>query len=121
MIDKGVCDKGFIWTPTNCECECDKSRDIGEYVDYENCKCKKRLVDKLVEECTETVEVKLVKITSVELNSTKLHSAKNENKHRCSYCTMGIVLFSILFTINVGIGTYFAYFHCYLKKWCYSC
>ena len=49
MIDKGVCDKGFIWTPTNCECECDKSRDIGEYVDYENCKCKKRLVDKLVE------------------------------------------------------------------------
>ena len=21
LIDKGVCDKGFIWNPINCECE----------------------------------------------------------------------------------------------------
>ena len=32
------------------ECECDKSCDVGEYLDYENCNCEKRLVDKLVEE-----------------------------------------------------------------------
>ena len=64
MIDKGVCDKGFIWNPSNCECECDKTYDIGEYLDYENCKCRKILVDKLVDECTETIEeVKLAKIT----------------------------------------------------------
>ena len=25
LIDKGVCDKGFILKPGNCECECDKS------------------------------------------------------------------------------------------------
>ena len=76
MIDKGVCDKGFIWNPSNCECECDKSCDIGEYLDYENCKYKKRLVDKLVEKCTETVkEVKLAKVTSMELHSKELHSA----------------------------------------------
>ena len=30
MIDKGVCDKGFIWNPSNCEYECDKSCDVGE-------------------------------------------------------------------------------------------
>ena len=47
LIDKGICDKGFIWNPSNCECECDKSRDVGEYLDYKNCKCRKRLVDKL--------------------------------------------------------------------------
>ena len=35
------------------ECECDKSCDVGEYLDYENCKCRKRLVDNLIEECTE--------------------------------------------------------------------
>ena len=29
--DKRMCDKGFIWNPSNCECECDKSCDIGEY------------------------------------------------------------------------------------------
>ena len=60
MIDKGVYDKGFIWNPSNCECECDKSCDIGEYLDYQNCQCRKKLSDKLVEECTENVdEVKI--------------------------------------------------------------
>ena len=49
LIDKGVCDKGSIWNPSNFECECDKSCDVGEYLDYENRKCRKKLVDKLVE------------------------------------------------------------------------
>ena len=31
LTDKGVCDKEFIWNPSNCECECDKSGDVGEY------------------------------------------------------------------------------------------
>ena len=62
LIDKGVCDKGFIWNPSNCECECGKTCDIGEYLDYGNWKCRKKLVDKLVDECTEE-EVKLAKIT----------------------------------------------------------
>ena len=48
--DKGVCDKGFIWNPSDCECECDKACDVGEYLDYENCKCRKKLFDKLIEE-----------------------------------------------------------------------
>ena len=66
LIDKGSCDKGFIWSPSNCECECDKSYDIGECLDYENCKCRKKLVDKLVKKCTENIEVKLAKITLAE-------------------------------------------------------
>ena len=97
LIDKGLCDKGSIWNPSNCECECDKSCDIGEYLDYENCKYRKKLVDKLVEECIENVEeVKLAKITL----------ALNENKHKCSSWRLYIVLFPIFFTINVGIGIY---------------
>ena len=48
LIEKCVSDKGFIWNPSNCGCECDKSCDIGEYLDHENCKCRKKLVDKLV-------------------------------------------------------------------------
>ena len=44
MIDKGVCDKGFIWNPSNCEFECDESCAVGEYLDYENCKFRKKLV-----------------------------------------------------------------------------
>ena len=60
MIDKGVCDKGSIWKPSNCECERDKSCDVVEYLDYKNCKFRKSLVEKLVEECTENIdEVKI--------------------------------------------------------------
>ena len=43
LIDKGVCDKGFIWNPSNYECECDKAFDVGEYLDYENYKCRKKV------------------------------------------------------------------------------
>ena len=31
-----------------CECECDKSCNIVDYLDYENCKCGKRFLDKLI-------------------------------------------------------------------------
>ena len=55
---KGMCYKGFNWNPSNCECEYDKSFDVGEYLDYKNCTCRKRLVDKLVEECRENIDEK---------------------------------------------------------------
>ena len=38
---------------SNYECECDKLCDICERLDYENCKSRKKLVDKLVKECTD--------------------------------------------------------------------
>ena len=98
---KGAWDKGFIWNPSNYECEFDKSCHVGEYLDYENCKYRKSLVDKLVKECTETNnEVKLARITL----------AENENKHKRISCTLYIVLILIIFTINIGIGTYFVYY-----------
>ena len=97
LINKGICDKGYIWHPSNCECECDKSCDVCEYLDYKNCKSRKRLVDKLVEECTENIkELSLVKI-----NSTKC----NHNS-----CVPYIVLFSIIFITKFEIVTYFVYY-----------
>ena len=74
---------------------------IGEYLDYENCKCRKKIVGKLVEEYTEiNNEVKLAKITL----------AEDENKYKRSSCTLIIVLLSIVFTISVRIGTNFVYY-----------
>ena len=92
LIDKGVCDKRSIWNPSNCECECDKLCDVGEYLDYKNCKCRKKLVDKLVYECTENVE---------EVKLTKITSTGDENVCKCSSCTLYIGLISVLFTINI--------------------
>ena len=42
--------------------------------------------------------------------------AENENKHKCSSRILYLALFSVIFTINVGFGTYFVYFPWYLKK-----
>ena len=58
-------------------------------------------------DCAENIE---------ETRLIEIPSAKNENKHKCSSCTLNIVVFSIFFTINVGIGGYFLYFHWYLKN-----
>ena len=66
MINKGICDKGFIWNPSNCESECDKSYDFGEHVDYKNCKCRKSLIDKLVEQSNESIdENQMIRITEM--------------------------------------------------------
>ena len=93
-------DRGYAVNPSNCESECDKSCDFGEYVDYENCKCRKRLVDKLVEECNENIdEAKLTK------------KALFEHKNECvCYYTAFIVLALFVLTICIGISTYFVYY-----------
>ena len=97
LFDKGVCDKGFIFNPSNCECECDKSCGIGEYLDYLNCKSKKKLYDKLIDECTENTDVVII---------------DDENKNKCSFSIIYIVrilLFSRILTISIVIVIYFVY------------
>ena len=105
MIDKGVCDKGYAWNPSNCECECDKSCDVGEYLDYENCKCRKRLVDKLVKECNENIDE--AKLTEIVLF---------EHKNECAcYYTVFIVFSATVLKICIRISTYFNYYK-YMKR-----
>ena len=111
LIDKGVCDKGFIWSPSNCECECDKSCNIGQYLDYSDCKCKKKLIDPLIEECIENNdETKLVNVTLVE--------NKNSYSNSCKVC---IVFMTVLFTIFTGVTIYFVYYNWSLIKNNISC
>ena len=72
----------------------------------------KKLVDKLLDECTGTIEeVKLAKITFAE--------NKNENKY--SSCKVYIVLMIVIFTIFTGITIYFVYYNCSLIKNNVSC
>ena len=93
------------------ECEYDKNCDIGEYVDYENCKCRKKLVEQITDECTETIEeVKLVEIT-----------LENEKNYKYSSCTLYIVLIIVFFKIFIGITIYFVYYNWSLMKNNVSC
>ena len=102
FIDKGICDKGFIWNPNNCECECDKNCDIGEYLDNENCKFRKKLADKFIDECTETIEeTKLANITFTE----------NENNYGHNSCIVYIVLIIVAFTMFTRITASLVYYN----------
>ena len=98
LIVKGICDKEFIWYLSNCECECNKLCDVGEYLNYANYKCRKRLVDKLVEECSENIdENKFIVVT--------FNDSENvcESCERC-FCTIHIVLLVTLFIISISIS-----------------
>ena len=105
MIDKGICSKRFIWSPSNCECECDKSCDVGEYLDYTNCKCRKKLVGKLVEECSKNIDEKKLHPNKMIYNSTL-----NDYEKIYSSCTAYLVLFVIFFTKSISISSVFVYF-----------
>ena len=94
MIDKGICHKEFTWNPSNCECECDKSYDIGEYLDYANCKSRKRLIDKLVEECSKNIDEK-------ELHSNEI----NDYEKICSSYSVYILLLVIFFILKISISS----------------
>ena len=100
MIDKGTCDKGFIWNPSNCECECNKSCNISQCLDYSDWKCKKKLIDPLIEECTENDDqTKTVNIT-----------VEDENNYECASCIGYIILMIAAFTIFTAITVYFIYY-----------
>ena len=107
LIDKSVYEKGFIWNPSSCECECHKSCNIDEYLDYSSCKCRKKLINPLVEECTENInETELVKKTL------------DKSKDRCnSYVAYRALCwtFFIFFLISMEISIYFVY-HNYVNR-----
>ena len=37
--------KGIVWNASNGECQCNKACNVGEYLDYEDSRCRKKLVD----------------------------------------------------------------------------
>ena len=44
LIDKKVFDEGYIFNPSYCKCECYKSCNTSQYLDYSSdCKCKKKI------------------------------------------------------------------------------
>ena len=109
LIDKGICDKRFIWNPSNCECERDRSCDIGEYLDldYKNCKCRKRIIDKLGEECSENIyeneTLDITPLDAIPLNVIPL----NVNKKVCNSCIVYMVLFVVFLITSIWICSVF--------------
>ena len=103
-------DKGFIWNPSNCECECDKSCDIGEYLDYKNCKCRKKITDKLTGECSKNING-----NEMLYNETLDIISSRDNNKTSDSCIVYIVLVSVFLIINISMAIY-VYLFLYLKK-----
>ena len=89
------------------ECECNKSSHVRLFLYYENCKCRKRLIVKLVEKYIENIDEE-------ELHQNKIiyNSALNDYEKICSSCkrcscTLYIVLFAIFFIICISISSFF--------------
>ena len=116
MIEKGICHKWFILNPINCEYECDRLCHVEEYLDYKNCKCRKRLFEKLVEECNKNINEKRLHPNKTIFNSTLNDYGKICTSCECSPCTIYIVLFAILFMISISISNVFICFYLYLKR-----
>ena len=56
--------KDLVGNPSNCESECDKPCDIRKYTDDKNCKCRKKLVYKVVEKCSKNInEIEMISVT----------------------------------------------------------
>ena len=65
-----------------------------------------KLVDKLVEECSENIDG----------NEMIYNGNLNDHEKVCNSCTIYTVLFVIAFLIIISISSAFIYFHWYLKK-----
>ena len=69
-------------------------------MDYSDCKCRKKLADKLIDECTETIEkTKLVNIIFTE----------NKNNYECGSC----IVYIVLMIVAVTIFNFTVYLVCY--------
>ena len=106
LVNKMVCDKGFIWNASNCACEYDNSCGIGEYLDYKSCVCRNSLVDKLVEECTNVIDGN--KFYNETLNVTPSND--------CASFTLYVVSFAVFLSTSVIISGAFVYFYWYKKN-----
>ena len=95
LVDKINCDKGYSWNPSICECECDKSCNIGEYLDCKSCTCKKCIIDKLVEERTNTIE--------------KINNILVKQSNNTLYFSLFLV-FLLLFLMIIGVLIYFYWY-----------
>ena len=93
-----------MWNPCNCECECDKLCDVGEYLDYKNCKCRKKLIDKSNEECSEDID-----------GNEMIYSTTSNEKISNSYAIY-IVLFATFLIISIDISRAYSYNYWYLKR-----
>ena len=95
LIDKGLCNEEYIFNPSNCKC------NASQYLDYLDCKCKKKIIDLIAEKCTAYDDDDKTKLVS--------KSVKNN-------CKVYIILTIVAIVISTVFSTYFVYYNWFLIK-----
>ena len=83
--------------PSTCSCECDKYCETGQYLDYKNCVCRKKIIDELIEQCTSIVDI--------EIKNTTLSKKNNE-----SSSNIYLILFLIFLVLFILFLVRFIYY-----------
>ena len=91
------------------EIKCDKSCDIGYYLDYKNCNCRKKIIDKLIEECSENIDGNKL------LYNQTLDIISSSDNETYDSCIVYKILFSVVLMISISMAIY-VYFFLYLKN-----
>ena len=90
------CDKGYVWNPSTCECQCDTWCKQGQYLDHRNCVCKNKLIGRVIEECTSVI------------NETMINNKDNTTNNNNTYLILFIMFFIGLIVFLRG----FTYYYC---------
>ena len=93
LVNKLLCDKGYMWNPSTCSCECDKYCEAGKYLDYRECVCRKKLIDDLIEQCTTVVDIEINKGTDlVNISSDSVNrSSSSSNIYLLLFVTVLVI------------------------------
>ena len=86
-----------MWNPSTCSCECDRCCESGQYLDYKNCVCRKKIIDDLIEQCTSVVDI--------EIKNNTL-SKKNDESYSNIYFVLFIVFLVLFILFLVGFIYY---------------
>ena len=72
--------KGYMWNSNTCDCQCDKTCEIGEYLDINSCTSKQFVFDKSVPTC---------KYELVNTSRTRLVNALDKKlTHKRDHCLL---------------------------------
>ena len=89
LVSKLVCAKGYMWNPSTCSCECDRYCETGQYLDYKNCVCRKKIIDDLFEQCTS--------IVNMDIKNNTLSKKNNESSSNIYFILF--IVFLVLFIL----------------------
>ena len=96
LVEKLICDKGYMWNPSTCMCECDKYCELGQYLDYKNCVCRKKLIDDLIEQCTSIVDLEIKNGTSLLSRESSSDNASKSSTNVYLFLFLALLIVVIL-------------------------